>query len=518
MAELLLEIFSGEIPARMQEDARYRFENSLVSAVRDVFSGEISVKSWITPRRLGLVIEGFKLELITGPQELRGPRIGAPTQALEGFLKKNNLHYEQLEKRGDYYFTVIKSTEGDPVATLKHIIVETIKNFVWPKSMIDGDHSLRWVRPIKSILCLLDGGVLDFSYHHIKSGNTTYGHRLMAPEAVIVNSYADYVVKLGKAYVMLEAETRRNSIKKQVSEKLSGKKVMLIEDEELMSEIVGLVEHPRVFIDEIDPNFMSLPREVLIITLKNHQRYLMTEETNGSLAPYYLIVANIEPEDEGKALINGNQKVLAARLSDAKFFYELDLKAPLESRIEQLKNLTFHADIGSICDKQKNVETLAHKLALMLNLDAKKMIRAIELSKCDLTSNMVKEFPELQGVMGYHYALACGEHEQVAIAIRDHYKPQGPHDRLPEGSIASAVALADKLDTLNQMFAIGIRPTGSKDPFALRRAAIGVLRIIMDNNFAIDLKDLGIRPDVIEFIQERLDVMLKNGEVAKSPW
>ncbi len=518
MAELLLEIFSGEIPARMQEDARLRFEASLLLAIKSTFAGEVSAKSWVTPRRLGVMVEGFELELNAKSQELRGPRVEAPAAALEGFLKKNNLRHDQLEKRSDYYFAIIASSDEDPTEILKSTIIETIKNFVWPKSMIDGDHDLRWVRPVKSILCILDGKVLNFNYHHIETNNITYGHRFMAPDAIAVSSYNDYAARLADAYVMLESEARKSSIKEQVSAVLSGKDISLIEDEGLMSEIVGLIEYPKVFAAEIDASFMDLPREVLIIALKNHQRYLMTEHVNGKLAPYYLIVANIEPSDGGLALIDGNQKVLSARLSDAKFFYELDLKSPLEARTSQLKALTFHADIGSIYDKQQSVEQLAIKLAEMLKIDAVKLTRAVTLAKCDLTTNMVKEFPELQGIMGYHYATYGGEDEQAAIAIRDHYRPQGPHDRLPEGALASVLAVADKLDTLNQMFAIGIKPTGSKDPFALRRAAIGVLRIIVHNKFAINLKTLGIRPDVIEFIQERLDVMIKSGEIASSPW
>lgn len=510
MSELLLEIFSGEIPARMQEDGIARFEASLLAAIGEVFEGNITATSWVTPRRLGIVIKELSLTFKAASEELRGPRIEAPAQALEGFLKKNNLRHDQLEKRGDYYFAKLESSSNDPINALKDAILTTIKNFVWPKSMIDGDHDLRWVRPVKSILCLLDGKTLEFDYHHIKSGNTTYGHRFMAPASITITSHSDYVEKLTNAHVMLDAEDRKKSILSQAEAALKDMGVRLIADAGLLNEIAGLVEYPKVFVAGIDSEFMALPREVLIITLKAHQRYLMTENSDGTLAPHYLIVANIEPADSGTALIDGNQKVLSARLADAKFFYDLDLKSPLETRIESLKSLTFHADIGSIYTKQQSVATLGDKIAKTLKIDAAKVARAIELAKCDLTTNMVKEFPELQGVMGYHYAIAGGQGIEIATSIRDHYKPQGPNDRLPEGLIASAVALADKLDTLNQMFTIGIKPTSSKDPFALRRAAIGALRIMQHNDFKLDLKALSIRDDVLEFMQERLEVMSKS--------
>ncbi|MCE2991507.1 MAG: glycine--tRNA ligase subunit beta [Candidatus Jidaibacter sp.] len=507
MSELLLEIFSGEIPARMQKNAEEKFSQMLAQAIMDTFTGDFICKSWITPRRLGVAINGFKLELKQITQELRGPRVDAQAQALAGFLKKNNLQATQLEKRGDYYFAVLNKVDEDPADTLKDIIITTLKNFVWPKSMIDGDHDLRWVRPIRSILCLLNGKTLEFAYHHIKSGNITYGHRFMSPAPIEVSSYSDYLGKLEKAYVVVDHETRRQSILQQATKALADKGVELIADGELLDEIAGLVEYPKVFVSQIQPEFMKLPREVLIITLKHHQRYLMTDmqtkDGDTVLSPYYLIVANIDPIDGGEALIEGNNKVLSARLSDAKFFYELDLKSKLADRIENIKSLTFHADIGSVHAKQLSVSALATGICFELDLDPSIIERAAMLAKCDLTTNMVKEFPELQGIMGYYYAIASGESTEMAICIRDHYKPQGPSDRLPEGIMASVLALADKLDTLNQMFAINIKPTGSKDPFALRRAAIGALRIIADNSFDLDLGAIGVREDVISFLKER---------------
>ncbi|MDF3048277.1 MAG: Glycyl-tRNA synthetase [Candidatus Midichloriaceae bacterium] len=507
MSELLLEIFSGEIPARMQKNAEEKLREMLRQAIADAFTGEFTCKSWVTPQRLGVAIDGFKLELKQKTQELRGPRVEALAEALAGFLKKNNLQADQLEKRGDYYFAVLTKGDEDPANILKDIIISTLKNFVWPKSMIDGDHDLRWVRPIKSILCLLDGKALEFNYHHIKSSNITYGHRFMAPAPIEISSYSDYLEKLEKACVVLDHEARKNSILHQAHKILAAKKVELIADKELLDEIAGLVEYPKVFISQIKPEFMQLPREVLIITLKHHQRYLMTDTQTKdgvkALSPYYLLVANIDPVDGGEALVEGNNKVLSARLADAKFFYELDLKSKLADRIENIKSLTFHANIGSMHAKQSSVSALVAAICFELDLDPSIIERAAMLAKCDLTTNMVKEFPELQGIMGYYYAIASGESKEAATCIRDHYKPQGPNDRLPEGAMASILALADKLDTLNQMFAINIKPTGSKDPFALRRAAIGALRIIAENHFDLDLSAIGIREDVISFLKER---------------
>ncbi len=508
MSELLLEVFSGEIPARMQVAGVSRFMDNLLMLIKKAFKGNATAECWVTPRRLGVVVKNLEFEALD-KELLRGPSVSAPSQALEGFLKKNNVTRAQLEEINGYYYAKLESS-GEPLEDLKDVILTTLKQMVWPKSMIDGDHDLRWVRPVKSILCILDGKEVELKYHHIKSGNTTYGHRFMAPKAISIDSFVDYEKKLKDAYVILKPEDRKSSILAQANAALESLGVSVLEDEVLLDEIAGLVEYPKVFVSKINPEFMSLPREVLIITLKYHQRYLMTKKADGSLAEYHLIVANIDPTDKGVALIEGNQRVLSARLADAKFFYELDLTAPLKGRAESLKLLTFHADIGSIYDKQQSVRALGIEIAKALGLETDEVDKvgaAITLAKCDLTTNMVKEFPELQGVMGYYYAKAGGESDEVSIAIRDHYKPRGPSDRVPQGRIPSIVALADKLDTLNQMFAIGIKPTGSKDPFALRRAAIGILRILAGNDFKLNFKALGIRQDVIEFINERYEVM-----------
>lgn len=512
MSDLLLEIISGEIPARMQSDAVKNFASNIQANITKVFgpSSVGNILSWITPQRIGVYIESIIIDEATkaATQEIRGPKHTAPASAIEGFLAKNKLVKAQLYIVGDYYFAKPVS-EAQPTDKLKQIIIETIKNFVWPKSMISGNSSLRWVRPMKSILCLLDGKVLEFNYHHINSCNKTYGHRFMAPQEIEVTSYSDYKTKLANAWVIIDPKARKDAILSQISEILAQADVSLIEDDSLLNEIVGLVEFPKVFMGEIDDKFMTLPREVLITTLKSNQRYLMTEDKlSGKLAQFYLIVANIASEDAGKTLLEGNQRVLNARLNDAMFFYEQDLKQPFESNIEKLHSLKYH-NICSMYDKQLSVKNLAVKLASALSsIPTEKIERAVMLAKCDLLTNMVSEFPELQALMGYYYSIANGEDKDVAVAVRDHYKPRGPNDALPENLLASIIALADKLDSLNQLFAAGIKPSGSKDPFGLRRAAIGILRLVKCHNWSLAYDRLDIREDVQKFINDRQKALL----------
>ncbi|AIF81984.1 glycyl-tRNA ligase subunit beta [endosymbiont of Acanthamoeba sp. UWC8] len=363
---------------------------------------------------------------------------------------------------------------------------------------------------------MLDNEVLPAKFGHIIASNKTYGHRFLSGKEITVNSASliEYSKLLKENFIILDALNRKEIIQQEIQKIISGKNLSIIEDNELLNEVVNLVEYPVVYLGQIDEKFMTLPEEVLITTLRNNQRYLMLRNsTSGKLAPYFIIVSNTIGQDQGKEIIHGNQTVLGARLFDALFFYENDKKMKLEKRIEQLKALTFHKEIGSVYDKIESVKAIAEKLSNRLQADTAKVIRAVSLMKADLVTEMVGEFPELQGIMGYYYALNDGEGEDIAITIRDHYKPLGPNDYVPTNKVAAIVALADKLDTLNQMFAINIKPTGSKDPFALRRAANGVVRIIAENNFALDIKtdlaDLNIREDVINYISER-EVSINN--------
>lgn len=516
MSELLIEILSSEIPARMQESGHANLASALLKAIKDKFDCDPTIESYATPRRVMVAMKGLKLESSGAGEEVRGPRTDAPSQALDGFLKKYSLQKESVVTRDGYYYAMINTaSSGDPKAVLTSTIQDVLNNFVWPKSMKWGDAIGRWVRPIQSIIALLDGTPLSIELGAIRSSNISSGHRFLSPTEFTVSSIENYKSELKARYVVLSASDRKDMIRAQVSKLLEGKGVDLISDEGLLNEIAGLVEYPTVFISKIDDSHMSLPKEVLVIALKHHQRYLMTEHSDGRLAPYYFIVSNIISSDNGASIIEGNSKVLNARLEDAKFFYDQDRKHTLDFYVGKLANLTYHKDLGSVLTKQQSVLSLAKHIAKAVHYkDVDSVERAVMLSKADLVTNMVKEFPELQGIIGYYYSKADNLPDEICKAIRDHYKPQGPSDKLPDGELAAIIAIADKLDTMNQLFGINIKPTGSKDPFALRRAAIGIIRIIMAHNFNFALSKIGTREDVCSFIKERLDVMLKSSEIS----
>ena len=499
MPELLIELYSEEIPAGMQSSAIERFYTTLQTKFEEGCKEKVQGEYWVTPKRMGAVFNNVPAKLTSTVEELRGPKLDAPEVALQGFLKKYNLQKESLYQKDGYYFAQVKQGSDDIHAFLKETIEEVLHKFTWPKSMRWGEHDITWVRPLHNILCLFDGMVLPVKFGHVTANNKSRGHRFMAPQEFTVANHLDYLKNIEEHKVILNQGVRGEKIKSQAAALLTTLGLSLKEDKALLDEVVGLVEYPAVYLGEIDAKFMYLPEEALIITLKHHQRYLMVEDKNGKLAPYYLIVANIEASDSGKEIRHGNGKVLRARLEDAIFHYEHDKAQELEDFVEKLRSLTYHQQIGSVYDKMQSVLKLAELIAKDANADVEKVKRAVTLCKADLVSNMVKEFPELQGVMGYYYAKHAGEPDEVALAIKEHYKPQGPTDSLPSNLTGAIVALADKLDTLNQMFAINIKPTGSKDPFALRRAAIGILRICEH----YDIRALGARPDVAQFINER---------------
>jgi glycyl-tRNA synthetase beta chain len=505
MSDLLLELFSEEIPARMQVNAAEQLKNQILSKINSELASECYAESWVTPRRVGLYISGIPTTQKESIEELRGPKISAPAQALEGFLNKNSLTKDQLEEKGEYYVAHVKKGGGKVREVIQKIIEETLTKFVWPKSMKWGENPARWVRPLHNILCLYDNTVLKIQFASLTANDNTFGHRFHAPESILIKNLEDYKTKLAAAHVVLITEERKSSILTQIEKHIAGKNIKLIQDNELLDEVAGLVEKPFVLLGTIEQKFMQLPREVMVITLKHHQRYFMLEDVSYNLAPHFIIVSNTTTEDGGKEVIHGNEKVLKARLSDASFFYELDKKDKLENLVPLLKKLTFHEKIGTAFDKLQSVLKLSTSIAEYFKVDANKLSRAITLSKADLVTNMVKEFPELQGVMGYYYAKHDGEDVAVALAIKEHYKPQGPNDYAPTEPLSAAAAVSDKLDTLNQMFAIDIKPTGSKDPFALRRAANGIIRIVGETNLSTFLEQMKtvIRDDVREFILER---------------
>lgn len=492
MADLLLELFSEEIPARMQKRASEDLQKLVTDALakEEVF-GE-GARAFATPRRLTLAISGLPVRQQDRKEERKGPRVGAPEKAMEGFLKSTGLTLEQCEtredKKGEYYVAVIEKTGRGTDELIAEIVPDVIRNFPWPKSMRWGTGSLRWVRPLHSIVCTLDGEVVSFAVDGIKSGDTTYGHRFMGPDAIRVRTFDDYVEKLERQKVMLDPEARAAHILEDAKNLAHAQNLELIDDEALLHEVAGLVEWPTALMGSIDDEFMVIPQEVLTSTMRANQKYLaLKDPKTGNFAPRFIVVSNIEPADGGAAVINGNERVLRARFADARFLWDQDKKHTLEDFAKKLDQVVFHAKLGTVAEKAERISKLAGELASVTGAEKAKAELAGRLSKADLVSGMVYEFPDLQGTMGQYYALADGLDADVADAIAQHYQPQGPSDDVPEGPVAQAVALADKLDTLMGFWAIDEKPTGSKDPFALRRAALGVIRIVLEAELRLPL-------------------------------
>jgi glycyl-tRNA synthetase beta chain len=492
MPELLVELLSEEIPARMQaraaEDLRTLFTNALVEAGL-LYEG---AQAHATPRRLVLSVEGIPAATSDAREERKGPRVDAPQSAVQGFLKSAGVGLNDCrvveDKKGKFYVAIILR-KGRPASQLiAELLPAVIKSFPWPKSMRWGLSSLRWVRPLQSILCTFDGETVPFELDGLRSGNITFGHRFMAPQSFPVRRFEDYAAGLYRARVMLDATERTQTIAAEARSLAFARGLELIEDEALLAEVAGLVEWPVVLMGDFEQSFLALPPEVIATTLKNHQKcFALKDAKTGALAGKYILVANLLAADGGREIVAGNNRVIAARLADAQFFWNHDRMAPLESRLGLLDQITFHARLGSQAERVRRIEALAEAIAKLLKADAGKVKLAARLSKADLVTGAVGEFPELQGVMGRYYALAEGIDAEVADAVRDHYKPQGPSDRIPQSSIAQAVALADKIDTLVGFWLIGEKPTGSKDPYALRRAALGIIRILLEKSIRIPL-------------------------------
>ncbi len=505
MAELLLELFSEEIPARMQQRAAKDLSALICAGLSDAGLKFDNARSFVTPRRLVLVLESLPLKTPDISDERKGPRIDAPEKAIAGFLKSAGVTLDDCEiaedKKGKFYLAKIDKPGRDTVQVVAELVPEVIRKFPWPKSMRWGTGSLRWVRPLHSICCVLDGQIVPFEIEGIKSGNTTFGHRFMGPEQLTVTDFANYEKHLRDQFVMLDAGERRDFIRSESEKLATSKKLQLINDEGLIAEVAGLVEWPVVLMGEFDKAFLDVPPEVVVTTIKSHQKCFCLNKS-GKLANRYLLVSNMIARDGGRKIVEGNNRVIAARLADAKFFWQQDKKTTLQDRLPALEKITFHAKLGSQRERVERIEALATQIAKTIGADVEKTRLAARLAKTDLVTDMVGELPELQGLMGGYYARAEGVDGDVADAIAEHYKPQGPSDDVPTSKITQAVALADKLDTLAGFWAIDEKPTGSKDPYALRRAALGVIRLLMEGNLRVSL--LAVLDPAIAGFQTRL--------------
>lgn len=518
MPDLLFELFSEEIPARMQakaaEDLRRMVTDKLV-AEGLVYEG---AKAFVTPRRLALTVHGIPARQPDLKQERKGPKVGGADAAIQGFLKATGLKSLdeakiQRDPKGDFYIALIEKPGRPAIDVIAEILPLVIRTFPWPKQMRWGEASakrgaLTWVRPLHSIVATFgpeteDPEIVKFEMPGVEVGQTTRGHRFMAPAPFSVRRFDDYVSKLEAAKVVLDPQRRKDIILTDAKTLASAQNLELVEDEGLLDEVAGLVEWPVVLMGSFDESFLSIPGEVIRATIRNNQKCFVVSDpksgaaswtslgdaaqTTGKLANKFILTSNIEASDGGKAIIAGNERVIRARLSDAKFFYESDLKTKLETRLPKFDNIVFHEKLGTQAERIARIERLAAELAPLVGADVEKTKRAAKLAKADLLTEVVGEFPELQGLMGKYYALAQGEDAAVAQASEDHYKPQGPNDRVPTDPVSIAVALADKIDTLVGFWAIDEKPTGSKDPYALRRAALGVIRLVVENNMRLPI-------------------------------
>jgi len=562
MPDLLLELRSEEIPARMQRKAAGDLKKLVTDALVEAGLTYEGAREYWTPRRLTLDIRGLTARSADVREEKKGPRTDANEKAIEGFLRGaglSDISEAQVvsdPKKGDFYVAIINKPGRAAEEIIADVMPGIIRTFPWPKSMRSGaasmpkgsryagiegkgSESLRWVRPLQSIVCLFgpehdETQVIAFEIDGIVSGNVTYGHRFHAPDAITVRRFDDYVASLEKAKVILDAERRKDIILHDAKDLAFANGLDLVEDEGLLEEVSGLVEWPQVLIGTFEDDYLQIPAEIIRLTIKTNQKCFVTRPQGAEegLSNRFILVSNIQASDGGKEIVHGNGKVVRARLSDAKHFwtrdqgdlpdleiltdsatkFDLDLSKPLDQRMAKLDalNVTFHAKIGTQGERVTRIRELAKQLAPVVGADAALVDRAVVLAKADLRTEAVGEFPELQGLMGRKYALLQGENESVAAAIEDHYKPQGPSDRVPSDKVAITVALADKLDTLAGFWAIDEKPTGSKDPFALRRAALGVVRIILERSVRLPLLKVVKDADLLSFFHDRLKVYLRD--------
>jgi len=534
MPDLLLELFSEEIPARMQARAADDLKKMVTDKLVDAGLVYEGARAFATPRRLALTVQGVPARQPDLKEERKGPRVGAPDGAIAGFLKAAGLtsigeaSIQKDPKKGDFYIALTEKPGRPAIDVIGEFLQVVLRTFPWPKSMRWGAQSanagsLEWVRPLHSIIATFgpeteEPEVVRVAVAGITSGTTTYGHRFLAPDAISVRHFGDYVAKLEKAKVVLDPARRREIILNDAKNLAFAQGFELVEDENLLNEVAGLVEWPVVLMGTFDESFLKIPDEVIRATIRNNQKcFVVRDPKTGRLANRFILTANTEAADGGKAIIAGNERVIRARLSDAKFFYETDLKIKLEDRLPRFKDIIFHEKLGTQAERIERIAKLAVELAPLVGADVEKAKVAALLAKTDLLTEVVGEFPEVQGTMGKYYALAQGEDPSVAAAIEEHYKPAGPNDRVPADPVSIAVALADKIDTLVGFWAIDEKPTGSKDPYALRRAALGVIRIVLDNALRLKLlkivdaesKSPAIANDLLSFFADRLKVQLR---------
>ena len=560
MPQLLLELFSEEIPARMQGGAARDLERMATERLKAAGLTYDTLTTYAGPRRLTLVVEGLPAATPERSEEVRGPRASAPEQALEGFLRKTELTRADLTERDGFFYGLIREPGQKTTDLVADMVEQIVRAFPWPKSMRWGDGTLRWVRPLKRILAVFDGRVVPFEIDAMPAETVTEGHRFMgAGKPFTVHDFADYRAKLEQHFVLLDVADRKLKILEAARAACHARGLELVDDDGLLDEVAGLAEWPTPILGDMDPQFLYLPPEVVRLSMKVHQKYFAVrrppsnpasqasvppdgghsrdqsppsggstrEAGEGGLAPNFLVVANVEASDGGVALAAGNSRVLSARLNDARFFWDEDQKVGFDAWLSKLSGVTFHAKLGTLAERTMRIAALAREIAPLVGADPDQAERAARLAKADLASGMVGEFPELQGVMGGYYARAFGEPDAIADAIRDHYKPQGPADTVPTAPLTVAVALADKLDTLVGFFAIDEKPTGSKDPFALRRAALGVIRLILTTDRPINLHFIAVEhakrltgkdylqvvefvEELLRFIEDRLKVSLRD--------
>ena len=527
MPDLLLELFSEEIPARMQRRAADDLKSLVTNALVERGCLYEGAQAFATPRRLALHIVGLPAHQPDVKEEKKGPRVGAPQQAIDGFLKGAGLTdisqatIQSDPKKGDFYIAIVESKGRETAAVIADIMPGIIRAFPWPKSMRWGKASaeagaLRWVRPLHSILCTFGSEtetpeVIHFDVDGLHSGDLTYGHRFLAPAPIHIRRFDDYVAALEKAKVVLSTDRRKEIIANDARHLAFAQGLELVEDDGLLEEVAGLVECPVVLMGSFEERFLDIPPEVIRATIRANQKcFVLRKAGETKLANKFLLTSNMIASDDGATIIGGNERVVRARLSDAKFFWETDLKVKLEDRLEKLKSITFHAKLGTQHERVERIVALAKELAPVVKADVTKTARAALLCKADLVSEMVGEFPEVQGLMGRYYATRQSEDASVAAALEEHYKPQGPSDVVPKDAVSIAVALADKLDTLVGFWAIDEKPTGSKDPYALRRAALGVVRLILDNELRLPLARHHIDQSLLAFFHDRLKVYLRD--------
>ena len=542
MPDLLLELLSEEIPARMQSRAADDLRKLVTDRLVDAGLTYEGAKAFVTPRRLALAVEGIPVRQPDLREEKKGPRVGAPEGAISGFLRASGLaSIEQAkvvhDKKGDFYVAVVEKPGRPAIEVIAAIVPDVIKSFPWPKSMRWGNRSIQWVRPLHSIVATFgpeteEPEIVAFAIDGIAAGDETRGHRFLSPHAIKVRRFNDYAAKLEKAKVIIDPERRKQIILADAKNLAFAQGYELVEDEGLLDEVAGLVEWPVVLMGAFEREFLGIPQEVIRATIRNNQKcFVLRDPRTARLVEKFILVANTEAQDSGNAIVAGNERVIRARLSDAKFFYETDLETRLEDRLPKFEHIVFHEKLGTQAERIARLEALAGHIARLIDADIPKSERAARLCKADLLTEVVGEFPELQGLMGKYYAQAQGEDEAIAHACEDHYKPKGPNDLVPSDPVSVAVALADKLDTLVGFWIVGEKPTGSKDPFALRRAALGIIGLVLSNNLSLRLAGIMevswrqhgaagrganpssqwqvVLPDLLAFFADRLKVQLR---------